>query len=559
MEQIGILGMSLEASLLILAIVVIRSLFLHRLPKATFIALWGVAAARLLLPFKIPSGLSVYSLLGRLAGGSPTVTVVKSAKLVPIANGAAAQPLPGFTLPPPEVLWIVGFALCAAFFAINYVSCVRRFSASLPVESSFISGWLCSHKTRRAVKVRQSDTVASPLTYGVLKPVILLPSATDFTDDAQLTYILAHEHTHIRRFDAAAKLLLALVVSLHWFNPAVWVMYILANRDLELCCDEYAVRSLGENAKSLYALALIGMAEKKSGLMPLCSGFCKTAAEERIVSIMKIRKTSAWSVALALALVTSTCAVFATSAKAPEKLTATPLTESASSSTALVRINEKTGTQEMSIDNGKTWDKLNASDPDSASASSDIVWWTADEYAKWLEQEKKDLQSLVGTGSGYTGNGVYHEWTQEHVDETIAMYEDTLNDIKKGIKISKTVDGRDDIAISMSPSDNVSLVSGSVFSMKDGDEVAYIKSLDIDASTIKATKIEGNANVAEVKDGVPVKFTKLTESADSIPATEITIKATTLEKQDSVPMTELTKSASSVPATKITESAKKVK
>lgn len=545
MEQIGILSMSVEASLLILAIVVIRSLALHRLPKNTFIALWGVAAACLLIPFKIPSGLSIYSLLERLTGGSPAVTVVKSAKLVPIADGAAAQALPGFALPPTAVLWAVGFALCVAFFAITYLVCVRRFSASLPVKNSFISGWLGAHKTRRTVEVRQSDTVSSPLTYGVLNPVILLPSATDFSDDAQLTYILAHEHTHIRRFDAAAKLLLALVVSVHWFNPAVWVMYILANRDLEICCDEYAVRSLGENAKSLYALALIGMAEKKSGLMPLCSGFCKTAAEERIVSIMKIRKTSAWSVALALALVASTSAVFATSAKAPEAFAATPTTESVEASSVETRTNEKTGKLEISADGGKTWDNLAASDPDSVAKSSDIVWWTADEYAEWLAQEKKDLQDLVGTGSGYSANGVYQEWTQAHVDETIAMYEGILKEIKAGVKHSKTVDGKDDIAIAMTPDNNVSAVSGSTFAIETDDEnIVYMETVPMYDSTVKATKIEGNANVAEAKNGVPVKLTRLTASSPE--ATSGKIKA-------------IAGSEDSIPATKITESAKKSK
>ncbi len=163
------------------------------------------------------------------------------------------------------------------------------------------------------MEIRQSDKIAVPLTYGILRPVILLPKTTDWTDEMRLRYILTHEFTHIRRFDTLTKLALAAAFCVHWFNPLVWAMYILANRDIELSCDETVIRTLGETIKSAYALTLIELEEKKSRLTPLVNNFSKNATEERIVSIMKIRKFSLPIIVVAVLLVAGITIGFATS------------------------------------------------------------------------------------------------------------------------------------------------------------------------------------------------------------------------------------------------------
>ena len=94
----------------------------------------------------------------------------------------------------------------------------------------------------RTAAICQSDRIASPLTFGVLHPVILMPKGTDWKDGRTLQYVLEHEFVHILRFDTLSKLLLIGAVCVHWFNPMVWVLYILANRDLELSCNETVVR-----------------------------------------------------------------------------------------------------------------------------------------------------------------------------------------------------------------------------------------------------------------------------------------------------------------------------
>ena len=117
---------------------------------------------------------------------------------------------------------------------------------SIPDNTPYIQNWLAAHQISRPLAVRSSDLISSPLTYGILHPVILLPKKLDRNDQAALKYVLTHEYVHIRRFDAITKILFAAVLCIHWFNPLVWVMYVLANRDIELSCDAWVIRMMGE-------------------------------------------------------------------------------------------------------------------------------------------------------------------------------------------------------------------------------------------------------------------------------------------------------------------------
>ena len=110
----------------------------------------------------------------------------------------------------------------------------------------------------------------------------------DWKNEKQLQYVLSHEYVHIYRYDTVTKLIATLALCIHWFNPFVWVMYILFNRDIELACDESVIRQFGEKSKSAYSLMLINMEATKSGLLPFCNNFSKNAIEERITAVMKI-------------------------------------------------------------------------------------------------------------------------------------------------------------------------------------------------------------------------------------------------------------------------------
>lgn len=428
--------MSFLGTVIILLIVVLRAVLINRLPKKTFLILWWIALIRLLVPFSIKSVTSIYSLLQSIYSDINPVRTAQTTTFLPIhgnmpeiANGlseAMVQRTESISIL--SVIWLAGLLLCFGFFAVSYIKCYREFRFSLPVENDILEAWKEKHPLKRSLSIRQTETIAAPLSYGVIRPVILMPKNTEWKNIYQLRYVLEHEYVHIRRLDMLTKLIMIAAVCIHWFNPLVWVMYILFNRDLELSCDETVVRRFGMDIKSVYATALISMEEKKSGLTPLCNSFSKNAIEERIRAIMKIKKTSKFAVIISAVLVICVTGGFATSASSLEKKT------------------------ETAQENGETTVALNEVNirEDESLSSSDVEWWTAEEYAKWLDEEKEVLQSMIGE-KAYTGGDGWFVWTQEKVDETIALYEDNLQKIKDGMKLSKSSDDAVGITMAYSP------------------------------------------------------------------------------------------------------------
>ena len=432
----SLLQMSFLGTVIILLIVVLRAVLINRLPKKTFLILWWIALIRLLVPFSIKSVTSIYSLLQSIYSDINPVRTAQTTTFLPIhgnmpeiANGlseAMVQRTESISIL--SVIWLAGLLLCFGFFAVSYIKCYREFRFSLPVENDILEAWKEKHPLKRSLSIRQIETIAAPLSYGVIRPVILMPKNTEWKNIYQLRYVLEHEYVHIRRLDMLTKLIMIAAVCIHWFNPLVWVMYILFNRDLELSCDETVVRRFGMDIKSVYATALISMEEKKSGLTPLCNSFSKNAIEERIRAIMKIKKTSKFAVIISVVLVICVTGGFATSASSLEKKT------------------------ETAQENGETTVALNEVNirEDESLSSSDVEWWTAEEYAKWLDEEKEVLQSMIGE-KAYTGGDGWFVWTQEKVDETIALYEDNLQKIKDGMKLSKSSDDAVGITMAYSP------------------------------------------------------------------------------------------------------------
>ncbi len=314
----SLLKMSLSAAVLILVITIIRALLLHKLPQKTFPVLWGVALCRLLVPFSIPSRFSIYSAADILKNKFYEGDLPLAGVPVTPYNTAITETVPSFpemvyaNMSPVRMIWFAGLTACVLFFLITHLRCRREYRTSLPVDNAFEKLWRQENPMWRKVQIRQSDRIAAPLTYGIFRPVVLLPKQTDWADETRLHYILTHEFVHIRRLDTLTKLVMATALCVHWFNPFVWLMYVLANRDMELSCDEAVVRTFGENVKSAYALTLLGLEEKKNRFTPLVNNFSKNAIEERIVSIMKIKRTSLIGVILALALVAGMVVVFAT-------------------------------------------------------------------------------------------------------------------------------------------------------------------------------------------------------------------------------------------------------
>lgn len=354
---IDLFSMSVYGGILILVVLFVRMLLKNKLPKQTFPVLWCVALLRLLLPFSVPSSLSVYSLVQRQTaalqeretdGGADFMTALASAFYMEGTdlgetygyfvnnNGSYSDGKDGAGIgsgsKPTEDRLINGLrelslfqraafggtVVCAAIFLMLYLNCLRMFGTALPLENRFAEQWMSGNRLLRRVKVRQSDRISSPLTYGIFRPVILLPKQMEREGGQKLEYILQHEMVHIRRFDGAWKFILAAALCLHWFNPLVWVMYVFMNRDLELACDEEVLRTFGAEARKDYALTLLGMEERRYSPVSLYSGFGKNAVEERVGEIMKYKKKTKAAIGMGAALILAVTCMFATSAKAGE-------------------------------------------------------------------------------------------------------------------------------------------------------------------------------------------------------------------------------------------------
>ena len=341
-----LLEMSLAGGCLILVVIVLRALLLHRLPKALFFWLWMLALLRLLLPVFPASPLSVFArapvaapvaqqaaveMVGEGAQATRTEAAIAPAApqappAVSVQTAPPARPAPAAA---PEVsltplltrIWLAVSLLLALLLGLAYARGLRNFRRARPLQSPFIRAWLKQNALRRPLEVRLCARIDSPMTYGVLRPVILLPESVGKADTQALLCALDHELSHIRHFDAVWKPLIAAAVCLHWFNPLVWAMAILAGRDIELCCDARVLRRGGKEERRAYASALLRMEEARAHVLPLTNAFSRNALEERIGAIMNAKKISVSALLLTLLIVAVALTAFAA---APESGTATP-------------------------------------------------------------------------------------------------------------------------------------------------------------------------------------------------------------------------------------------
>ncbi len=189
---------------------------------------------------------------------------------------------------------------------------------SLPADDPFVALWLAENPTRRPVSIRVSDRISAPLTYGVFRPVVLLPRDMDWGDREAMAYVLAHEFHHIWRYDVVRKWTLAAALCLHWFNPLVWVMYAVANRDIELDCDEEVAGCFSWGSPAGYARALIALEERRSFGSPFASHFSQSTLEARVKALMTARGKGPVRFAAAVLVVAVLAAVCGTSGSAAE-------------------------------------------------------------------------------------------------------------------------------------------------------------------------------------------------------------------------------------------------
>lgn len=331
-----------------MVIILIRVIALNKLPKTSFLIMWGIALTRLLVPFSLPSRLSFSGVAGELVNlmgveslASETdkgfsVWSIMMQQTETISNQRAILPTSPFI-----TIWLLGMFLFFSMVVLWYWISFQKLRDATPVEEpGAIRDWLDAHDSRRSLILLRTNQVRTPITTGILHHRIYLPYALDINDEQTVQFIFTHENVHIRRGDVFWKILALCAVCIHWFNPMAWVMLIYLNRDLELTCDEMVLRRLGDGveAKKYYAYSLISMAERKSTLSPVNSYFNQNGVKERIVAIMKYKKSSAFSILLSFVIVLILLIVFTTKSETQDLITSQSSVQNTESETVPSRL-----------------------------------------------------------------------------------------------------------------------------------------------------------------------------------------------------------------------------
>ncbi|MDO4275465.1 MAG: M56 family metallopeptidase [Eubacteriales bacterium] len=352
MNAAGFLERSIMAALLIATISVIRIITKRYMHRKIFVILWGIVLLRLILPFSltfnppVSSGLEftreITSYLSeqhnKLYTGKQDVTDAENISSAHIdasysthssddmdglsagtdrkssteVSGSYGVPLYSYSRMLLTGLWAAGAAIMFFILTASYLRSNRRIKEALPLNPDICNLYLGTRLTDwHKVRLLVSDQINTPVACGIWRPQIVFPKFMDMSDIQSVTYIIEHELCHLRRRDQIWKLAAAAALCLHWFNPFVWLMCYLIQQDLEISCDEEVIARLGDKAKEPYAMTLLRCAEKKSGLSILFSSFGKNIAQERIVTIMKYKKSNIFSIITAVVLIFGSLTVFA--------------------------------------------------------------------------------------------------------------------------------------------------------------------------------------------------------------------------------------------------------
>lgn len=301
-----LVNLSISASWLILAVLVLR-VVLKKAPKWVMPLLWSVVALRLVCLFSIESALSLIP----SAETIPSEIVTETREPV-LYEQATLDIVTNPTLPSAAEV-PVGVSRQQAQVDFNIYSVLWLAGMAALLVHALVSAGKLKRKLATAILLRdniyESEFVDSPFVFGVVKPNIYLPM---HMDEGTAAYVIAHEHAHLARRDHWWKVLGYLVLALHWFNPLVWVAYILFCRDIELACDEKVVRGLDGAARADYSQALLSCAAPKRAVAACPLAFGEGNIKTRVKSALHYKKPAFWVAAAAVLAVVIVAVCFLT-------------------------------------------------------------------------------------------------------------------------------------------------------------------------------------------------------------------------------------------------------
>lgn len=266
--------------------------------KTAIIWLWDLVLLRALLPVRIT--LKHIPIEKSNQGGLPaffdtlnkTESFLNSADMgrkpmdtafqIPNYAGSLEQSL--------TLVWFGGFLCMAVCFAVIYRKDYRKLRNISPVQNETAERLFRYKPVLRKIRLYESSYFNAPITFGVLRPKIVIPEEKDTISRVDLRNMVAHELVHIRRYDVAKRYLIAAVLCIHWFNPLVWVMYRMYLEDQEMACDEQVLRALGKQEAKNYIYTMIKMASRGSRLLPTNGFWGKDHGRRRILAAMNQKR-----------------------------------------------------------------------------------------------------------------------------------------------------------------------------------------------------------------------------------------------------------------------------
>ena len=289
-----IINMSISASWLILAVLILR-LVLKKAPKWVNVLLWGIVAVRLICPFSFESALSLIPSAETfpekvISGPSFDIQTGISPVDNRINDYLGDRYFEGVTVPANNgnnimtiltIVWIIGILLLVAYTIISYRRLHREIDTAVHYKDNIF----------------QSENVSSPFVLGIINPRIYLPFSMNEQD---LEHVVAHEQAHIRRKDHWWKPLGFLLLTIYWFNPLMWLAYVLLCRDIELACDEKVIKELGNEQRADYTQALVVCSVNRRMIAACPLAFGEVGVKDRVKSVMNYKKPAFWIIILAV-------------------------------------------------------------------------------------------------------------------------------------------------------------------------------------------------------------------------------------------------------------------
>ena len=304
-----IVQLSLEAGFLVLVVILLRLVF-RSAPKWLHCFMWVLVAVKLVCPFgieseaspmprsdavrsSVESNASVSESAEKISEKQPTIQQVQPEQssqshgtgIQSHATQNKTKPAGSSTILPFAVrigswIWLAGMSGILLYAAASTIALRRRLADAVPLDDS----------TENSDRIYRSDRIQSAFLFGIVRPKIYLPFGID---GENLRQVIAHEKAHLRRLDNVTKAAAFALTAVYWFNPAIWVAYILYCRDIELACDESVVKGKQPDERKAYSMALLECSAEKNAFMinsAIPVQFGQSAVKRRVTNVLKNKK-----------------------------------------------------------------------------------------------------------------------------------------------------------------------------------------------------------------------------------------------------------------------------